>query len=195
MKNLFSLAIIALLTFAFTPNNVGDLSVDTENSIITWKGYKVTGSHVGTLKVKNGKLDFTDDALVGGSFDIDMKSLQVTDLKAGRGKEKLEGHLNSSDFFDVENHSTANFKITKVTSRGMAGDYKIKGELTIKGVSKEIKFNAKVGEENGKKIATADITIDRTDYNVQYGSGNFFKNLGDKTIYDEFDLSIKLMMK
>jgi len=195
MKNLFSLAIIALFAFAFTTSNVGGVEVDTEKSVITWKGYKVTGQHAGTLNIETGKLGFEDGKLTSGSFVIDMTSIAVTDIKREGGRKKLVGHLASADFFDVAKFPTANFEITKVYSRGMAGDYKIKGELTIKGISKEIKFNAKVAEEEGKQIATADITIDRTDFNVQYGSGSFFNKLGDKTIYDEFDLSIKLVVK
>lgn len=196
MKNLFSLALVAFFAFAFTPANVGEgLNVDTQSSVITWKGYKVTGEHAGTLKIKNGKLDFDNGTLTGGSFDIDMASLEVTDLKSGRGKEKLEGHLKSPDFFGTAKFPTAKFVITKVVSRGKAGDYKIIGNITIKEATKEIKFNANVTEAAGVKTATADITLDRTDFDVRYGSGSFFDGLGDKTIYDEFDLSVKLVVK
>lgn len=196
MKNLLTLAFVAFFAFAFTPNNVGEgTPVDIAKSVITWKGYKVTGEHAGILKVKNGILDFTDGTLTGGSFDIDMASLEVTDLKAGQGKEKLEGHLKSADFFGTEKYPTAKFVITKVTSRGKTGEYKITGNLTIKETTKEIKFNAMVTEANGVKTAKADITLDRSEFDVRYGSGSFFDNLGDKTIYDEFDLSVNLVVK
>ncbi len=196
MKNLLTLAFVAFFAFAFTPNNVGEgTPVDIAKSVITWKGYKVTGEHAGILKVKNGILDFTDGSLTGGSFDIDMASLEVTDLKAGQGKEKLEGHLKSADFFGTEKYPTAKFVITKVTSRGKTGEYKITGNLTIKETTKEIKFNAMVTEANGVKTAKADITLDRSEFDVRYGSGSFFDNLGDKTIYDEFDLSVNLVVK
>ena len=196
MKNLFSLAFVAILTFAFTANNIGtSTSINTEASTITWKGYKVTGEHAGVLKVKNGNLVFDEGKLTGGSFDIDMSSITVTDLKAGQGKEKLEGHLKSPDFFGVEKFPTAKFIITKVTSRGKAGEYKVVGNLTIKETTQEIKFNTIVTENNGVKTATADITLDRTEYDVRYGSGSFFDNLGDKTIYDEFDLTVSLVTK
>ena len=195
MKNLFALAIVSFFAFAFSPNNIGEgTSVDTTKSVITWKGYKVTGEHAGTLKVKSGDLNFTDGKLSGGNFIIDMTSLAVTDLKGG-GAEKLAGHLTSPDFFGTEKYPTAKFEITKVVSRGKAGEYKIIGDLTIKETTKEIKFNAVVSESNGVKTATADITLDRTDYDVRYGSGSFFDGLGDKTIYDEFDLSVSLVVK
>jgi len=80
-----------------------------------------------------------------------------------------------------------------VISRGKPGDYRIEGDLTIKETTKPIKFNAKVNQEEGSTSATADITIDRAEYNVRYGSGSFFDNLGDKTIYDEFDLTVELV--
>jgi len=195
MKNLFSLAIVAFFAFAFTPNNVGEgMSVDTQESVITWKGYKVTGEHAGTLKVKNGKLDFDNGKLTGGSFDIDMTSITVTDL-SGNMAGKLEGHLKSADFFGVEKYPMAKFKITKVVSRGKAGEYKIIGDITIKETTKEIRFNANVTENGGGKTAIADITLDRSEFDVRYGSGSFFDNLGDKTIYDEFDLNVKLVVK
>ena len=145
-------------------------------------------------KIKNGNLDFTDGKLTGGNFDIDMASITVTDLEGGM-KGKLEGHLKSADFFGTEKYPTAKFVITKVVSRGKAGEYKIVGNITIKETTKEIKFNANVTEENGVKTATADITLDRSEFNVRYGSGSFFDGLGDKTIYDEFDLSVNLVVK
>ncbi|MFK8004856.1 MAG: YceI family protein [Saprospiraceae bacterium] len=195
MKNLLTLAFVAFFAFAFTPNNVGEgTSVNTSKSVITWKGYKVTGEHAGTLKVKSGDLNFTDGKLTGGNFVIDMASLAVTDLKGG-GAKKLAGHLKSPDFFGTEKYPTAKFKITKVVSRGKAGEYKITGNVTIKETTKEIKFNTIVTEENGVKTAKADITLDRSDFNVRYGSGSFFDGLGDKTIYDEFDLSVSLVVK
>lgn len=195
MKNLFALAIVAFFAFAFSPNNVGEgTAVDTEKSVITWKGYKVTGEHAGTLKVKSGDLKFKEGKLTGGNFVIDMSSLAVTDLKGG-GAKKLAGHLKSPDFFGTEKYPTAKFEITKVVSRGKKGEYKIIGNVTIKETTKEIKFNAFVTETNGVKTATADITLDRSEFDVRYGSGSFFDNLGDKTIYDEFDLSVSLVVK
>jgi polyisoprenoid-binding protein YceI len=168
------------------------VNVDTDASQVTWKGYKVTGSHEGTIDVENGDLEFTDGVLSGGSFTIDMASLKATDVSGGTAA-KLEGHLKSGDFFGVEKFPTASFKITKVVSRGTPGDYRVTGDLTIKESTETIRFNTKVTEEMGKYVAKADLTIDRTDFDVRYGSGSFIDNLGDKTIYDEFDLGITLV--
>lgn len=190
----FSILFLALatLTLAFT-GPVETVSVDTNASVINWKGYKVTGSHTGTIKINAGNLQMEDGQLVGGSFTIDMNTINCTDLQ-GEYKGKLEGHLKSADFFGVEKYPTATFKITNVVSRGTPGAYKITGNLTIKETTKAVRFNVNLAEEDGKQIATGDVQIDRSDFDVRYGSGSFFDSLGDKTIYDEFDLSVRLVL-
>jgi polyisoprenoid-binding protein YceI len=190
----FSILFLALaaITLAFT-GPVETVGVDTTASVITWKGYKVTGSHTGTIKINAGNLQMQDDQLVGGSFTIDMTTINCTDLE-GEYKGKLEGHLKSADFFGVEKYPTATFKITSVVSRGTPGDYKITGNLTIKETTKPVRFNVNIAEEGGKQIATGDVQIDRSDFDIRYGSGSFFDSLGDKTIYDEFDLSVRLVL-
>jgi len=196
IRNITLLNLTALASFAFSSLNgpVEVLTVNTEKSVIKWEGYKVTGKHNGTVALKDGNLQFEDGQLTGGSFAMDMTSITVLDL-TGNYKAKLEGHLKSDDFFGVEKYPTAKFEITRVVSRGMPGDYKIEGDLTVKGITKPIRFNATVTEENGVQVAKADMKLDRTDYNVRYGSGSFFDNLGDKTIYDEFDLSVELVAR
>jgi polyisoprenoid-binding protein YceI len=132
--------------------------------------------------------------LSGGSFVIDMSTIEVLDL-SGNMKAKLTGHLNSADFFDVENHQEASFKITKVVSRGTPGSYKVEGDLTIKGITKELTLPIVQMQESEDGVTTSDdiqIIIDRTDFDIRYGSGTFFGNLGDKTIYDDFELTVNL---
>ena len=183
---------IALMAAAFTQPMAKATSVNTAESVITWKGRKVTGAHEGTIKLKSGKLEFADGLLTGGYFEIDMSSIVVTDL-SGKQAENLRGHLMSDDFFGVEQYPSALFRITRVAPRGTPGDYKVTGEATIKGKTREVRFLANVDSKGG--VATADISLDRTDYDVRYGSGSFFSNLGDKTIYDDFDLQVKLVMQ
>ena len=183
-------AAIALVGMSFTnPSNttVESLPVNVAKSNIVWKAYKVTGSHTGNIELKSGMLDFDGDKLVGGSFEIDMTTITCTDLE-GEYNQKLVGHLKSDDFFGVEKFPVAQLEITQVISRGTPGDYKIVGDLTIKGITKEVRFMAKVNPNQ----ATAAITVDRSEFNVRYGSGSFFENLGDKTIYDEFELEVNL---
>jgi len=192
MKNsIYSLAVLAIIAFtnfAFQMNGDPAITdINIEKSTVNWKGYKVTGSHTGTINLKEGNLALEDGILKGGRIVIDMNSLATTDLQ-GEYADKLNGHLKSDDFFGVANFPTATLEITKVAAKGTPGDYKITANLQIKETTKEIKFYANLKDG----IATADITIDRSDFNVKYGSGSFFDNLGDKTIYDEFDLNVQL---
>ena len=178
--------VLSLFAVTLIAADVETKKVSTTGSTITWVGKKVTGQHSGTIGLKSGSLDFDGSTLVGGEFTIDMSSLKVTDLKPGKGKEKLEGHLSSDDFFGTLSHPTAHLKFSTVDAVG-GGEYKITGDLTIKGKTNPIAFNAKIDGES----ATADITVDRTLYDVRYGSTKFGA-LADKAIYDDFQLSVSL---
>jgi polyisoprenoid-binding protein YceI len=194
-KLVFLLAVATFIGFAFTnPNESATYQVDKEKSTINWKGYKVTGSHEGTIEMKNGELNFKKGKLKSGSFEIDMTTITVTDLE-GEYKGKLEGHLKSPDFFGVENNPTAKFETTSVKAGKTANSYDVKGNLTIKGITNEIAFVANVDNSNSPIITTASIKVDRSKFDVRYGSNSFFDNLGDKAIYDEFDLEVKLVTK
>jgi len=192
MKKLLFLPLLAILVMA--AKSPATYKVDTQSSSIVWMGYKVTGKHTGTVKVKNGVLAMDNGQLTGGSFDVDVTSITCTDLE-GEYAGKLVGHLKSDDFLGADNFPTASFVITKAIPQDTKGNYKILGNLTIKGVTKEAKFFANVAEANGMVNAAGKITIDRSDYNMRYGSGSFFDGLGDKTIYDEFDLQVALVAK
>jgi polyisoprenoid-binding protein YceI len=183
------LAIVAMS--AFTPTSY---NVDANSSVIVWTGYKVSGNHTGTVKIKSGKVDFDKGVLVGGSFDIDMTSIRCTDLE-GEWATKLVGHLSSDDFFGVNNHPTAKLVITRAIPQDAKGNYKIIADLTIKNTTKSVKFFANATEGNATAAASGKITVDRSEYDIKYGSGSFFDSLGDKTIYDEFDLQVNLVAK
>ena len=188
-KNVLSLA----LAIVFGATAVAHTSIDKEKkevkaneSKVTWKAYKVTGSHTGTVNLKSGALMFDEGKLTGGEFEVDMTSLISTDLE-GEYKGKLEGHLKSDDFFGVENHPNSTLVFTNVKASGK-NSYKVQGDLTIKGITKPVTFDVSI---YGSK-ATATLKVDRAQYDVKYGSGSFFDDLGDKTIYDEFDLVVDL---
>jgi polyisoprenoid-binding protein YceI len=187
---LFALLLSSVVLFSFA--HVTTLKVNTSESNIVWTGYKVTGQHAGNVKVKNGTLQLDHGTLVGGSFDIDMASIKCTDLQ-GETAGQLEGHLKADDFFGTANFPTANFTITRAIPTDSKGNYRLVGNLKIKEKVKEIKFNVNVASAAGKVTATGKIVIDRTDFDVKYGSGSFFDGLGDKTIYDEFDLNVTLV--
>ncbi len=190
MKKTF-LSLVLAVAFGTTaiagPVDGDKKTVNTETSTVTWKAYKVTGSHTGTISLKSGALEFDGDKLTGGEFTVDMTTINTTDLKAGQGKEKLDGHLHSDQFFGTASHPTSTLVFTNVKASGK-NSYEVTGDLTIKGITKPVTFDVSV---YGSK-ATATLKVDRAAYNVQYGSGSFFDNLGDKTIYDEFDLVVDL---
>lgn len=185
MRFLFFGAFLMFSVFGLQAQMAKAVNVATSN--VGWKGAKVTGTHEGNVKFKSGSLTFNGEVLTGGELVVDMTTLDVTDLQ-GKGKTNLEGHLKSDDFFGVAKYPTATIKFTKVASRGVAGEYKITANITIKNTTKEIKFNASA--KDGKGMAS--LKIDRSDFDIRYGSGSFLDNLGDKTIYDEFDLNVAL---
>jgi len=177
--------VVFFLLQSFTFNNLSlRKSAEIKQSKIVWKGYKVTGSHEGTIDLKSGSLAFDDDRLIGGAFIIDMTTIISTDME-GEYKGKLEGHLKSDDFFGVAKHPTSKLVINdaQLVSKN---SYDISADLTIKGITKPIEFEASI---YGNK-ATASVKIDRTEFNIKYGSGSFFDDLKDNMIYDEMDLVI-----
>ena len=192
MKKTILLAALAFVVFSFT--HVTTYKVDTTASNIIWNAEKVTGKHTGNVKIKNGVLQVDHGKLIGGSFEIDMTSITNIDLE-GEWAAKLVGHIKSDDFFGVDKYPTAKFVITRAIPQDTKGNYKIIGNLTIKEKTDEITFKANVTEAGGSLTAIGDIVVDRSKFDVKYGSGSFFDNLGDKTIYDEFGLKVSLVAK
>lgn len=189
MKTLFktTTAVLALMAFSFTTVETIKKEVDTQTSTVTWIGYKVTGSqHTGKISIKSGYFIFNNEVLTGGNFIIDMATIYVTDLK-GAYKNKLEGHLKSDHFFGVEKFPEASLAFTKVESIEK-NTYKVTGEITIKGKTEAVSFDLSV---YGNK-ANASLKIDRSKFNVTYGSKSFFDGLKDKAIEDEFDILVDL---
>jgi len=190
MKKLLSIVLFSFAIAAVQAQTT--YQANTGSSVVVWTGYKVTGKHTGTVKVKSGNVQFTNGVLTGGSFEMDMNSITCTDLE-GEWAGKLVGHLKSDDFLGVASYPTASLTITRAIPQDSKGNYKIIGNLTIKGTTKEVKFFANAVEANGGVTAGGKITVDRSEYNMRYGSGSFFDGLGDKTIYDEFDLQVTLV--
>ena len=194
-----SVFLIAALSLALplTASAVQTLKLDADQSVLNWTGTKVTGKHQGTLKLKSGSLQLDHGQIKGGAFDIDMTSLVDTDLKDPDYKTKLETHLRSEDFFSVAKNPLAIFKITSVKpiANAAAGqpNQEITGDLTIKGITHPVTFPAVVTLGKVKAEATGTVKIDRTKYDIRYGSGKFFQGLGDKLINDDFTIDLKLV--
>jgi polyisoprenoid-binding protein YceI len=187
MKNLKSIALALVVVLSTLSVTAQTKKVNTSTSTINWVGKKVTGAHEGTINLKDGALVFKGKKLVGGTFVVDMTSMIVTDLKAGQGKEKLEGHLKADDFFGSDKFETATLVFKKLVTKA-PNVYTVTGDLTIKGITKPVTFDL----ATTTNTATANVKIDRTKYDIKYGSGSFFDSLGDKAINDNFDLAIAL---
>ena len=188
MKNLKTVAIAAFLSLTTIAVTAQSKKIDTQKSTISWVGKKVTGQHSGNVKIQEGALVWKDKKLVGGNFTIDMNSIEVTDLKAGQGKEKLEGHLKADDFFGTDKFATSELVFTNVIAKS-ANVYAVTANLTIKGITKPVMFDITVT----KSSATTSFDIDRTKYDIKYKSKSFFDSLGDNVIYDEFNITAMLV--
>ena len=182
---MISLSSLALNSTFNSFNKISHLSsevvlVNAEKSTVKWKGEKVTGFHEGVINIKAANLTFDNDELTGGEVIIDMSTINCTDL-SGPYKNKLEEHLNSDEFFNVSDYPISTLKITEC-NKVSNNKYKVIANLTIKDVTESIEFET----ELFNNVATAEINIDRTKFDIKYSSEYFFKNLGDKMIYDDF---------
>ena len=166
--------------------------VSNSKSLVDWIGRKVTGAHNGTIAIKEGHIVLSDGTLTEGRFVIDTRSIIILDVTDPATNAQFAGHLASDDFFSSEQYPEAVFQTTRVALRGHDA-YHITGNLTIKGITHPVTFDAQLNISSPVVRATGKITIDRTLYGIKFRSGNFFKDLGDTLIYNEFDLHINLI--
>lgn len=186
MKNLKSIALALVVAISTLSVTAQTKKVDTSKSSINWLAKKVTGQHNGTVNLKEGALVFKGGKLKGGTFTVDMPSLTATDL-SGEYQGKLNGHLKSDDFFGTAKFPTSTlvFKTIGAKSKDV---YTVTADLTIKGITNPVTFDIATTENS----ATTTLKIDRTKYDIKYGSKSFFESIGDKAIYDEFELTVTL---
>ena len=189
MKTTFKFIItitFTLISISFSYSQ--SLNANKTESLIRWYGEELTGkTHFGNLSFKEGQIELQDGLIIGGNFVVNMISLSVEDLSGG-AKARLEGHLRSDDFFSVDKYPEATLKITQKAK--FEGDVqKLYGELTIKGIKHAVDFSIILVD---KKTATANLTFDRSKYNVRFRSGSFFENLGDKLILDDIRMEVSL---
>lgn len=179
--------------------NVKEFKVQASESKVFWTGKKVSGEHTGVISIKNGKIVLDGDTFVSAKINIDMSSIICTDIENVNYNQKLVGHLKSDDFFSVGKFPESNFKATQfdAISGAKSGEvnYTVKGMLSIKGNSHEISFPAKLEVKNNQLLVDATLSVDRTKWDIKYGSGSFFDGLGDKMIKDKFDLKFQLVSK
>lgn len=185
---LIALTLLITGTMAEAQNT---LQLNAEKSSIKWTGKKVLGKHYGTISFQSGSLIQSGQSYTGGEFVVDMNSITCEDLTDAGTNAQLVGHLKSDDFFGVANHPTSKLVIKSGTSKG-DNQYEFSGELTIKENTNPVKIEAVLVPEEGGVVFTGKLIVNRAKYNVRYGSGSFFQNLGDNMIYDEFELDFKV---
>jgi len=163
---------------------------NADKTELKWTAKKVTGQHFGHIKLMDGSLTLKDNKIVGGIFNIDMQSITNDDLADAGYNQKLVGHLKTDDFFGVEKFPVTTLTLTESTPF-VNSQAEVNGKITIKGITNPIAFTV---TQNGNSYS-ATIAVDRSKFDVRYGSGSFFDNLGDKVIDDIFTLDVVLIVE
>lgn len=193
LKSITAMALALGANSSFAAKDEAKMKIDATASKLEWMGKKITKQeHKGTINIKSGDVAFKGKTLVGGEFVVDMKTIKDMDLTDAEYNKKLVGHLNSEDFFATEKHAEAKLviKSVKETAPGKAD---VTADLTIKGTTLPVNFPAEIAWQGDKKVtAKGKLVVDRTKYGIKYNSGKFFKDLGDKLIDDNFELSFEL---
>lgn len=194
-----SISIALMAAMAFKAADVKNYVFDPNGSSIHWVAKKVGGAHDGAVKLKSGELSLEGENLKAASFVVDMNSISVDDLKDAGYNAKLVEHLKADDFFSTNKNPEATFKLKKATigkeAPSAGKNYNVTGDLTIKGITKEVSFLATVVKSGNMATAIATIKVNRVNYDIKYGSKSVFSDIGDKAIDDEFSLEIKLTGK
>lgn len=189
MKKIFYAATLLLISFGMSAQTY---QLDTSKSTIQWTGKKIGGKHHGHIQLAEGSLTKSGDAFNSGAFVVDMTSMTNEDLTNAKTNAQLIGHLKSDDFFSVESYPTAQLKISE-GKLIVKNEYEFSGNITIKNKTEPVKFKATIESKNKQHIFTGKLTVDRSKFDVRYGSGSFFDNLGDNLIYDNFDLDFNVI--
>ena len=171
----------------------GAYNLLSDSSKVAWLGTELTTkTHFGSLRAQSGNLKIDKDGKVIGNITIDMQSIIVEDLK-GRSKQVLENHLKSDDFFGTNNFPTATLEFMSLNRYDNDGGQIFSGNLTIKGITNEVEFSAKLVRQTPLLHAVGKLVFDRSKYNVRFRSGSFFDDLGDKLILDDIEVDINLI--
>lgn len=166
--------------------------IQKSSSTVNWTGKKVLGLHTGTINVADGYIDISDEGINNGEVIIDMTSILITDIDDPKTNGDFLAHLQNDDFFSVDKFKTAKLAITE-TVKKESNSFLLKGNLKIKDITNPVSFTATVEVFTDFLHSMGEIVIDRTLYNIRYGSGKFLQNLGDSLIYDDFVLQFKII--
>jgi len=169
-----------------------NFKVNNENILVEWIGRKVAGAHNGTIEVKEGNFNFENNILSSGKFVINTRSIKILDIDDSETNAQFANHLASDDFFNSDQFPDAVFEITQAepSSNNL---YQVTGDLTIKGITHSLETTLQIVKTDNVAVLDTKIVIDRTKFNIKFRSSNFFSNLGDTLIYNNFDLNIHLV--
>ncbi len=179
------------------PSVDGKYQLDTGASVVEWAGRNANSKHYGTLRLKSGHLVIQERS-VTGELVVDMEAMENINLSGDALQPVLIAHLKSDDFFFTRLFPTATFVIEK----GEIADapYRtctnstLKGSLNLRGVTKDIDCAATISQrENNGLALEAHFDLDRTRWNVIYGSTRFFEHLGMHTVFDQISIELRLI--
>lgn len=191
-----SLALLLVVTSAAVAQST--YTIDPAAAKLVWTGKKITGQHQGSIDVRSGTIAWGENGLAQTEVTIDMTSITDVDMEREYAAE-LESQLKSTDFFNAAEFKTASFKSTRIQPIPGAEpgkpNYSITGDLTIKGITHPVTFNALAWKEKKGIRAAGTMIFDRTLYGIKYRSGRFFDTLGDKMIDDMVELTFDVMGK
>ena len=193
-KHFFYIAVTFFLSTSFVSAQIKttNYKVDINKSHVKWIGSKPGGQHHGTVQISEGNIGLENGILKNGTFSVDLKTIKDLDLEDETWNNKLVDHLKSEDFFHVEKYPEATFKLTKA-SKTANSNFTLTGDLTIKGITIPITFNATINHENGVIKAVSDeIVLDRVKWNIKTMSKSVFSDLKDKYIDDEIRIVVEL---
>lgn len=195
LKNMFAAALAVLVMSSFTgklDTQNDKFKIDVKKSSVKWTGKKMTGAHEGVVSIKSGTVNVEGKSPKNGMVEMDMTSITCIDIKDAETNGQFVGHMKSDDFFSVDKNPTSKLEIKKINFKGK-DDYELVGDLTIKGIKQEISIPATIKTDGKTLTANGKAVIDRTKYDIRFRSGKFFENLGDKMIYDEFELEFNIV--
>ncbi len=177
------------------PEVVDVYHLDPVNSQVAWEGRRIGGGHDGTIGIERGEFYVFEEELLGGEVIIDMQQIKVLDIENPESNARLQGHLESDDFFAVEEYPESHFEIVRVEpiADDIDATHRIFGNMTIRGITHGVAFDATIDIQADQLVALANFDLERTKWNVRYGSGRFFDDLGDRAINDYFGLELNLV--
>jgi polyisoprenoid-binding protein YceI len=191
---LISGLLIVVITFTGFVPRPKVFKVDTDASSATWIGRSIAGQHSGTVYISTGELQVSNGKVSHGTVRVDVNSLTVSSINDPKLNAQLTGRLKGKDFFDTYNHPAAIFRLASVWHES-GNTYTVNGSLTIKGKTQTVRFPSIINYDKKRLSFTANIVVDRTKFNIISNSTDFFTDLGNAAVHNEFELSLNLVAK